>query len=208
MFRGNVLPVYKWAAAIDGCNFSNTTVWEGEIKPGEHQYHYFADKSGIQYIAEGTDLSQIPDEQYDFLLSCHNLEHIANPIKAVLEGKRVIKKNGIIVLVLPDKRFTFDKKRPYTSFGHLLADYENGMTEYDLTHLPEVLSLHYMNLDPINRQNVEAFRELSRHNFDNRRLHHHVFSLEVLRQVFQYLNMEVIGSEFIPGINEVVIGRK
>lgn len=208
LFTGNMIPVYKLAAAIDGCNFSNATVWEGNIEAGEHQYHYSANKSGTQYIAEGSSLPQINNDQYDFLLSCHNLEHIANPIKAVAEWKRVIKKNGVILLVLPDKRFTFDKKRPYTNFEHLLADYKNNTAEDDLTHLPEVLSLHHLNLDPIAGKDVEAFRERCRHNFDNRCLHHHVFSLDVLSRIFQYLDMEVIGRRFVPGIHEVVIGRK
>ena len=87
----------------------NNTVWEGEIKTSA--YNYYQNKSGIQYISEGSNLQAIQDEQYDFLLSCHNLEHIANPLKAVTEWKRIIKKNGVILLVLPDKRFTFDKKR-------------------------------------------------------------------------------------------------
>ena len=35
----------------------------------------------------------------------------------------------------------FDKKRPITSFEHLLDDYKNNMDEDDLTHMDEVIKL-------------------------------------------------------------------
>ena len=54
----------------------------------------------------------------------------------------MLKAHGKIVLVLPDKEYTFDVKRPYTSFEHLLEDYENKTTENDATHFEEVIKLH------------------------------------------------------------------
>lgn len=120
MFNGNLFPVYELSETIADYNFSNSAVWESEIKSSV--FHYYKNKKGVQYISEDSDLQQIKDEQYDFLPTCHNLEHIANPLKAINEWKRVVKKEGVILLVLPDKRFTFDKKRSYTAFNHLLDD--------------------------------------------------------------------------------------
>lgn len=91
-FSSDILPIYKWAEKIDGCNFSNNTIWEGKIETDD--YNYFPEKAGRQYIMEGTDLSEIEDDKYDFLLSSHNLEHIANPLKALEEWIRVIKPWG------------------------------------------------------------------------------------------------------------------
>lgn len=206
LFSGDVFPIYELAATIDGCNFSNTTVWEGEIKSSA--YHYYKSKAGIQYISEGSDLQAIKDEQYDFLLSCHNLEHIANPLKAVNEWKRVVKKGGVILLVLPDKRFTFDKKRPYTTFNHILEDYKNNTAENDLTHIPEILQLHYLKLDPGAEQDFEKFKNRCQQNFQNRCAHHHVYSLELLKQMMEYLGMQVITQKAVPSIHQVIIGRK
>src|SRR3954463_10219546 len=65
LFSGDIFPIYQLSETIDGCNFSDTTVWEGEIKSGTYQY--YKNKKGAQYISEGSDLHKIQDEQYDFL---------------------------------------------------------------------------------------------------------------------------------------------
>ena len=47
---------------------------------------------------------------------------MANPLCAFQEWLRVLKKRGIIFLVLPDKDGTFDHRRPVTAFRHLVRD--------------------------------------------------------------------------------------
>jgi len=73
-----------------------------------------------QYICDATDLGMIPDESYDFLLSCNSLEHMANPLKAMGEWLRILKHGAYLLIIVPDKRYTFDHLRPITSFEHLL----------------------------------------------------------------------------------------
>jgi len=66
----------------------------------------------------------IKDKQYDFLLASHALEHIANPFKAIMEWLRILKDNGIILIILPHKDDTFDHKRPVKDLKHLIKDFE------------------------------------------------------------------------------------
>src|SRR5688572_25275355 len=124
--KGN-FPVYLFANRIDGVNFNTETIWEGSIKEGG-TYRFYK-KEGYQYIREATDLQGIEDNKYDFVLSCHSLEHVANPLKALSEWQRVLKPGGLLVLVLPDKRYTFDINRTYTKMDHLVKDYEFEMNE-------------------------------------------------------------------------------
>src|SRR5829696_5005639 len=131
-------PVYLFANKIDNVNYGSQTVF-GNYKAGE-TYNYYKKKMGRQFIAEAIDLNVIADATYDFLLSSHSLEHTANPVKALREWMRVIKPNGKLVLILPNKEYTFDHKRQYTSFAHLLDDYNNDVSEYDTTHVDEILS--------------------------------------------------------------------
>jgi len=84
------------------------------------------------------------------------------------------KKSGTLVLVLPDKRFTFDCNRPITKFEHLKADFENNTSEHDLTHLGEILELHDYKQTPEIKDRAFYYNR-SLKNFDNRCLHHHVF---------------------------------
>jgi SAM-dependent methyltransferase len=190
-------PVYLFAEKIDGVNFSTDTVWEGQIKEGKN-YGYYDSKSGYQYIAEATDLGKIPDNKYDFVLSCHSLEHVANPIKALMEWKRVIKAGASLVLILPDKRFTFDIARPYTSFEHLVEDYKANTDEHDTTHFHEIEQLHDRSKDPGMSPTVKMEDRL-KDNYHQRIAHHHVFSQEVLKKMLEYCGFEVrYQQEMIP----------
>ena len=205
IFRNNrLLPLYKIVKELDGCNFSNTTIWEGNIEGGKN-YNFYKNKKGVQYISEATDLSLIPNSKYDFIISAHCLEHVANPLKAIKEWIRVIKKDGLVLLVLPNKEYCFDHNRPITEFSHLLSDFQNNINEDDLTHLNEILELHDLDMDKP-AGSLEQFRERSLKNFDNRALHHHVFNITVLKEIFSYFKLDVIlaheGKEFI------ILGKK
>jgi len=185
-----VLPVYQLVENLDGVNFGTHTVWEGRIE-AEQDYTYYANKHGRQLIAEATDLGQVATERYDFLLSSNCLEHVANPIKALLEWRRVIKVGGGFVLVLPNKESNFDHRRPVTEFAHLLDDYRRDVGEDDLTHVDEILALHDLSMDAP-AGGPDRFRERSLKNVENRTLHHHVFDLPLMEKVLDHVGFEIV----------------
>jgi SAM-dependent methyltransferase len=185
-----LLPLYKNIEKLDGVNFSYNTVWEGELRAGLN-YNFFGNKRGVQFIFEATDLHQIKDKSYDFLLSSNCLEHIANPILALMEWKRVLKDGGSLVLALPNKKSNFDHKRPITLFNHIIDDYKNKVTEYDLTHLDEILKLHDLSLDPA-AGSFETFRSRSLENYSNRTLHHHVFDMDLIKSLLEYCGFDTV----------------
>lgn len=184
------LPIYQNVASLDGINFSNSTVWEGNLEAGM-KFKAFKNLAGHQYISDGTSLSEIADGKYEFVLSSNCLEHIANPLKALTEWKRILCADGVLILVLPNKHSNFDRNRPVTSFQHLLDDYQTDISEHDLTHLDEILKLHDLSLDPP-AGDLETFRARSLKNFENRTLHHHVFDLALMTEMMNFLNMEVV----------------
>jgi SAM-dependent methyltransferase len=198
------LPLYKIVKELDGCNFSNTTIWEGNIESGKN-YNYYKNKKGVQYISEATDLSLIPNLKYDFVISSNCLEHVANPLKAINEWIRVLKDGGLVLLVLPNKEYCFDHNRPVTEFSHLLSDFQNDVNESDLTHLNEILELHDLKMDK-KAGNFEQFRERSLKNFDNRALHQHVFNIAVLKEIFSYFKLDVLLTH--EGQNFIILGKK
>jgi predicted SAM-dependent methyltransferase len=200
------IPVYSLAERVDGCNFSNNTVWEHTIEPGL-TYNFNGANKGYQYIADATELRVIPDEKYDFVLSSHSLEHIANPFRALNEWIRVLKKGGMLLIIVPDPKYTFDNKRPVTNFGHLLEDYKHNRAEDDATHVNEILSLHDVSLDP-GITDFEEFKKRSLENFSNRCLHHHVFNVALLEQIFGFLNVETVVTDVAPPFNLIIAGVK
>ncbi|OBJ50239.1 bifunctional 2-polyprenyl-6-hydroxyphenol methylase/3-demethylubiquinol 3-O-methyltransferase UbiG [Mycobacterium sp. 1423905.2] len=185
-----VLPLYQAVNVLDGVNFATDTIWEGNISAGE-AFRYYHTKSGRQFIADATDLSGIESERYDFLLSSNCLEHVANPLKALLEWKRVIKDSGVMILVLPNKDSNFDHRRPVTKFEHLMDDYRQNTQEDDLTHLDEILALHDLAMDPP-AGDLEQFRSRSLKNFQNRTLHHHVFDRGLMEQMLDFAGFETL----------------
>lgn len=186
------LPLYRKAGSVDGVNFSGSTVWEGAIVSG-HTFAYLPECRGLQFIADATDLSQIESASYDFVLSSNCLEHVANPIKALLEWRRVIRPGGALILVVPNKASNFDHNRPFTTFEHILDDYERATAEQDLTHLDEILALHDLSMDPP-AGSFDEFKARSLANFENRTLHHHVFEPATIGKMLHYVGLTILAT--------------
>lgn len=184
------IPIYDEIKGLDGCNFSTKTLWEGDIS-SDLEYKFHKNKKGTQFISEATDLTQIKNGKYDFVISSHCLEHVANPMKAIEEWLRVLKANCMLLLVLPNKPYCFDNKRPTTEYSHILEDYRNNTQESDLTHLEEIMKFHDLSMDKP-AGTPEQFRARSLKNIENRALHQHVFSIDSLTQIFQFFNLEVL----------------
>lgn len=92
-------------------------------------------------IADGERLDPIPDESQDFVVASHFLEHCQDPIGALGHMLRVTRPGGIVFLAVPDKRFTFDRRRPVTTFAHLLQDHREGPEGSKRAHFEEWATL-------------------------------------------------------------------
>jgi SAM-dependent methyltransferase len=205
--RGDLFPVYPVAARIDNSNFSRETIW-GEFSPGGAQFRVDERCApGNQYIAEAVDLSFIPSASYDFVLSSHTLEHVANPLRALSEWMRILKERGVLSLVLPHKEGTFDHRRPVTTLKHLIQDFEQQTTEADLTHLDEILRLHDLALDPPAGDSV-AFKQRSERNLENRCLHHHVFDMRLAIDVVHHMGLQIHAVEAVRPYHVFVVAQK
>jgi len=200
--RGGI-PVYVFADQVDNVIFSTMTLWEGTVTKGQ-TFNYLPGKVGFQYIAEATDLREIPDGSYGFVLSSHNLEHVANPLKALCEWHRVLKLGGTLILVLPEKENTFDHKRPFTTFKHLLQDFNDNVGEDDDTHIAEALELHDLKSDP----GKDAFMARAADNLTTRTLHHHVFSADLIRKMLEHFGFAVEYQQQLPPFNLIAIAKK
>jgi SAM-dependent methyltransferase len=199
------LPIYALARRIDIVDYASNTIWSSR-RP---KYPIFgSDRPLVNFIiSDATNLASIPDLTYDFVACSHVLEHIANPIKALFEWKRVLKKHGVLILVVPDKNCTFDHLRPVTSFEHIVNDFLCNIAEDDLTHLKEVLSLHDFDYDPcaIDRDQLQL---RCKNNFKYRAMHHHVFNSDLLERALRYTGFEVFARDYCPPFHLVSIASK
>jgi len=194
--------IYENAIRMDNVIFSKDTVWSNHTD----EYNYYHNKKGKVIINDAVNITNITNECYDFLFSSHSLEHIANPLKAINEWLRIIKNDGFIIIIVPEKSACFDHKRNYSEFSTLLSQYEKNVGEDDLTTLPEILMNHDLSMDPP-AGNLQAFAKRSLDNFNNRCLHHYVYNDELLKTICGYFKCEFIYNETF-GINRWFIMKK
>jgi SAM-dependent methyltransferase len=199
-------PVYGVAGRIDNVNYSTQTFW-GDAGEGKNFVFSSSKENGYQFISEASELSSIDDNSYDFLLSSHVIEHLANPLKAVTEWKRVIKPGGLMVIIAPDKQRTYDHKRPLTSFEHIIEDYINKTDESDMTHLWEIIELHDLSQDPT-VDSFEDHEKRTRDNINTRIAHHHTFDTGLLIRLALYCKLTVTGHQSFKPFHLAVTARK
>jgi len=98
-------------------------------------------------LADAHDLAPIKDGSISFIIASHVFEHLHNPLRALHTWRRSLVDGGVVLLVVPDARRTFDLGRPLTTLDHLLWDYENDpsplKTLSDVHHIAECnLNMH------------------------------------------------------------------
>ncbi|MCG8510016.1 MAG: class I SAM-dependent methyltransferase [Rhodospirillales bacterium] len=192
--QGGVLPIYVSIARMDNCNFSNSTIWEGQVAD-RAPFTFDPEKpAGTQFIREATDLSDLDREEYDFVASSHTLEHVADPIEALQRWRGITRPQGHLLLVLPYYATMFDRRRKPTTLEHLIEDHEREVDEGDTTHIEEVLQLHDPLLDP-GWGSQEAFEERCRQNVSLRSIHHHVFDPALTATLVAHCGYSVLSVE-------------
>jgi SAM-dependent methyltransferase len=201
------IPIYDVLSSLDNCLYAGSTIWTGEVREG-NTFSYESNKDpGAQIICDSTDLRTIEDFSYDCVLACHCLEHIANPLRALAEWKRVLKDEGLLLLILPHKDGTFDWRRPVTPLDHMLKDYADGVGEEDLTHLPEILELHDLSRD-LAAGTKEEFQQRCLANHTNRAMHHHVFDTITALETVNHMGFKILRVDYLQPLHIIILASR
>jgi len=186
-----------------------------EIGPGEFPYIKknvtYVDKFPEAYsldvskLVVKADADQLPfeDNKFQFLISAHCLEHCPDTIKTLKEWKRVIKQNGLLILILPHFERTFDNGREITSLEHHISDYENKVDIYDKDPLDEWENISLINANPKWLQDDNAKKNDGSLNFkwmaENGLIHYHVWTQNEIADLGRFLNMKIeFCSDYFP----------
>jgi predicted SAM-dependent methyltransferase len=126
-------------------------------------------------VCDAATLSAIAPGSLDFVIANHVIEHLEDPI-AFLDGvASALRPGGRAMIVAPDKRFSFDSRRPITSFAHLVEDHARGPRGSRLAHLREFARL----VDNVPESGLDsAVAQLDR---NDRAMHFHVWDFEAFR---------------------------
>jgi len=121
-------------------------------------------------LDDGATLGSVADASFDYLVAAHMLEHVDNPIAALKNWTRVVKKGGYLLIIVPDMRFTFDSEREVTTVEHLIRDHEQGPAASANEHYREIATKCDGLTDP---SAIEAFVAKAQP-----AVHFHTFTLE------------------------------
>ncbi len=154
------------------------------------KYHYPELKDlplvNVDIIDNGESLCSISNGTLDFVIANHFLEHCQNPLSALSNMFRVLKKGGVLYIALPDKRFTFDHDRPVTSVAHILKDYNEGPDQSKVQHFEEWVRL----VDKV-KDIKAAQKEVDRLLEMDYSIHFHVWTQSEMLEMFLALKNEL-----------------
>jgi SAM-dependent methyltransferase len=76
-------------------------------------------------VGEGLGIHEAVAERapFDYVIASHLIEHIPDPVTWLLDIASVLRPGGILSLIIPDKRFTFDINRRTTEISELVDAY-------------------------------------------------------------------------------------
>lgn len=144
-------------------------------------------------IGDAQTMEGIPDDSYDFLISAHVIEHTKDPIGALEQWCRIVRPGGLIYLIVPDKRYTFDECRVRTTLEHLILDYRRPSADRDYEHYLDY-AIHA--LGKRDSAAIESADGLHRTDYS---IHFHVFQPSDIIQLLNWIDANVAGLDILEG---------
>jgi SAM-dependent methyltransferase len=95
------------------------------------------DLTPVDVIDDGERLATVAESSQDFIVANHFLEHCEDPIGTIETHLGRLKPGGVLFYAVPDKRYTFDFRRPVTPTAHMVEDYEQGAERSRRQHYEE-----------------------------------------------------------------------
>lgn len=139
----------------------------------------------VQLVAPGGRYPFIDDDAFDFVASSHVLEHTSNPPRQIQEWLRIVRSGGIVYMIVPDKRFCFDRRRELTPITHFVDEFESDVTSISLDHYRDYI-VNTNEEDGLVRDTSDACIE--KWHQQQRSIHAHTFTAESLRQFLDHFS--------------------
>src|SRR3954449_9087870 len=116
------------------------------------------DLVSVDIVDDGEVLATIEDGSVDFIIANHFLEHCEDPIAAIQNHLRKLRRGGVLFYAVPDKRYTFDWPRQVTSLQHMLVDHEEGAERSRRDHYEEWARLVEIRSEETTEQTIARAR--------------------------------------------------
>ncbi len=137
-------------------------------------------------VSDSEHFPTVADDAFDFIVANHVLEHLSDPIRGLKEWHRILRNGGLLLMAVPDKRFTFDHRRRRTPLAHLVSDHHSTRPPHELnkSHLLEWAE-HVEGLTP---GTPEFDRWVSAQLAQGYSVHNHVWVAQDVLEIVRWLN--------------------
>lgn len=98
----------------------------------------------VDFIWHGESYVELTGKprHYDWIIASHVIEHTPDLIAFLNDCDSVLKDDGVLSLVIPDKRFCFDRFRPITGLARLVDSHVSG----NKIHSPGAVAEYTLNV--------------------------------------------------------------
>ncbi len=144
-------------------------------------------------VGDAETMAEVDDKSFDFLISAHVIEHMRNPISSLEQWCRVVKSGGLIYLIVPDKRTTFDRRRTRTTLEHIILDYKNPSRERDYEHfLDQAIHVN-------DKTGLEAIKHADDWVKEDYSIHFHTFIPTDMLNLLRWFSANVCSLKIVEG---------
>lgn len=104
----------------------------------------------VNYVWQGEPLDQLigKSEVYDYIIASHLIEHTTDLVAFLQQCSNLLKPNGVLSLIIPDKRYCFDYLRWPSTTGDALQAYFEKRSR----HAPGVVFDYFSSACTLNHQ--------------------------------------------------------
>jgi len=105
----------------------------------------------VDYVIGKEGLFSAINEEcrFDFIIASHAIEHVPDVCQFLIDCGRLLKPDGILSLVVPDKRFCFDILKPLSTTGHVLQAHIDHRSRHSPGTIFDAYALHAKNGEEI-----------------------------------------------------------
>jgi len=98
----------------------------------------------VDFVWRGEKYSELTGKSkyYDWIIASHLIEHTPDLISFINDCDTILKDDGVISLVIPDKRYCFDHYRPITGISKIIDSHY----QKNIIHTPGTVAEYFLNL--------------------------------------------------------------
>lgn len=109
-----------------------------------NQNLYLDNIEDVDYVWKGESYTKLTGKNkfYDWIIASHVIEHTPDLIGFLNDCDSIMKDDGVISLVIPDKRYCFDHFRPISGLSKIIDSHLN----HQRNHSPGTVAEYFLNV--------------------------------------------------------------